>query len=195
MGLGVLASGNGSNLQAIIDACAGGRLAAKLRVVISDNPQAFALQRAQGSGIPAYSLNAGDYPDRASFDAATVEILRQHGVELVALAGYMRIISPLFVHAFPQRIVNVHPSLLPSFPGLDAIGQALRYGVKVTGCTVHLVDEGVDTGPPLVQRGVQIAPEDTHASLAEKIHQEEHQAMIEALQIVIKRISREDERP
>ena len=193
LALGVLASGNGSNLQAIIEACAEGKLEASVEVVISDNEEAKALERARKHGIRGVVLRAADYPSRASFDRATLDILHLHQVDIVALAGYMRIVSPVFINDYKGRIVNVHPSLLPSFPGLDAIGQALAYGVKVTGCTVHLVDEGVDTGPPLVQCAVDISPEDTHDSLAEKIHVQEHKAFIKALKILIKKINREDE--
>jgi phosphoribosylglycinamide formyltransferase-1 len=194
LALGVLASGNGSNLQAIIDACREGKLDASVEVVITDNAEAKALERARRHGISSATLRASDYADRTSFDRAALEILHRHQVDIVALAGYMRIVSPAFIGDFKGRIVNVHPSLLPSFPGLDAVGQALAYGVKVTGCTVHLVDEGVDTGPPLVQYAVDISPVDTHDSLAEKIHVLEHKAYIKALQILIQKINGEDEK-
>lgn len=179
--LGVLVSGSGTNLQAILDAVAGGRLAADVRLVLSNKADAYALERARGAGVATRVLSHKDYADRPAFDAAMVEALRAAGVEWVALAGFMRLVTSTFLGAFPWRVINIHPALLPAFPGVKAVEQALAYGAKVTGCTVHLVDEGTDTGPVVLQRAVPIHEDDDVASLQARIHAEEHAALVEAL--------------
>lgn len=180
--LGVLVSGNGSNLQAILDAIASGALDARIRLVISNKPGVRALERAALAGVPHACVAHKDYGSRAAFDRALLEALRQAGVEWVVLAGFMRVLTPEFITAFTGRIVNIHPSLLPAFPGVAAQRQALEYGVKVSGCTVHLVDTGVDTGPVIAQRAVPVLDSDDEASLSERIHAAEHALLVEVLQ-------------
>lgn len=172
--IAVLASGRGTNLQALIEAQNADRLGGEIVLVVSDNPQAKALERASRHGIPTRVIEPTGYATREGFDRALVETLQAHRVELVVLAGYMRLLSPVVLQAYPQRVINIHPSLLPSFPGLNAQEQAWKYGVKYTGCTVHFVDEGMDTGPIIAQRVVAVNPEDTADDLAAKILQEEH---------------------
>nr|WP_320146254.1 phosphoribosylglycinamide formyltransferase [uncultured Anaeromusa sp.] len=173
--LGVLVSGRGSNLQAILDAIHAGRLPlAKVGVVISDNPEAKALLRVRGMGIPAVVLERKAFADRTAYETALADELERHQVDLVVLAGFMRILSSCFIQRFPGAIVNIHPSLLPAFPGLDAQGQALRYGVKVAGCTVHFVDEGMDSGPIILQEAVPVELGDTTQTLADRILHVEH---------------------
>ncbi len=174
MNIGILASGNGTNLQAIIDAQTSGRLSAKVSVVIVDKENAYALERAKKHRIPHAAILKKNYPDKETFEEALITTLKQHQVDWVVLAGFMRILSPAFIRHFPQRIVNIHPSLLPAFPGLNAIEQAWRYGVKITGCTIHLVDEGCDTGPILAQQPVSVANDENLESLTEAVHRAEH---------------------
>jgi phosphoribosylglycinamide formyltransferase 1 len=181
--LGVLASGRGSNLQAILGATAAGRCPARVAVVVSDRKDAPALEHARRAGIRAVHLDPPAYPDRAAFDEAVAGVLDAHGVELVCLAGYMRVLSPEFVRRFPRRILNVHPALLPAFPGLHAQRQALEHGVKVAGATVHFVDAGVDTGPIVLQAAVPVLDGDTEASLAARILVEEHRLYPEAIRL------------
>jgi phosphoribosylglycinamide formyltransferase-1 len=167
--LGVLVSGSGTNLQAILDAVAAGRLAATVRVVISSAPGVAALARAESAGVPTRVLLPADFRSREDYDRALVKELRLHKAQWVALAGFMRLLSPVFLQAFADRVVNIHPSLLPSFPGLHAPRQALRHGVKVTGCTVHFVDENVDTGPIIAQAALAVRDTDDEASLHARI--------------------------
>jgi phosphoribosylglycinamide formyltransferase-1 len=181
--LGVLASGRGSNLQAILDAIAAGRCPARVAVVVSDRPGARALERARAAGIEAVAVDPQAHADRAAFDRAVHDVLVKHGVELVCLAGYMRLLSPGFVAAYPGRILNVHPALLPAFPGLHAQRQALARGVKVTGATVHFVDEGVDTGPIVLQVPVPVRDDDTEETLSARILAEEHRLFPEAIRL------------
>lgn len=184
--LAVLASGRGTNLQAIIDACApGGPLdgVAEVAVVISDRRSAMALERARQHGIATVVLRPRDFPDRSAHDHAVACALEQHGARLICLAGYMRLFQPAFIRAHAGRIINVHPALLPAFPGLDVQRQALEHGVKVTGCTVHFVDEGTDTGPIIIQRSVAVAEDDTVETLSSRILAEEHLAYIEAIRL------------
>lgn len=181
--LGVLASGRGSNLQAIIDAIEAGRLLAQVAVVISDKPRAQALERAKRHGIPAVSLPVDHFSNRADHEAALVRSLQGHNVELVLLAGYMRLLGRGFLHIFQQRVMNIHPSLLPAFPGLEAQRQALEYGAKVAGCTVHFVDEGMDQGPIILQAAVPVLDSDTVESLSERILAEEHRIYPEAIRL------------
>ncbi|HEX7124673.1 MAG TPA: phosphoribosylglycinamide formyltransferase [Thermodesulfobacteriota bacterium] len=184
MRIGVLASGRGTNLQAILDACADGRLPATVALVVSDREGARALARAAAAGVATRVIPPAGFPDRAAHDAAVVEALRAAHADTVVLAGYMRLVTPMLLRAFPNRVVNVHPALLPAFPGLHAQRQALEYGVKVTGCTVHFVDEGVDTGPIILQAPVPVADDDDEARLAARILVEEHRTLVEALRLL-----------
>jgi phosphoribosylglycinamide formyltransferase-1 len=185
--LGVLISGRGSNLQAILDAIREKRLDARVAVVISNIASAPGLDRAREAGVLTVVLSHRDYPSREEFDAALVEKLRSYEVDLVCLAGFMRLLSPVFVRAFPGRILNIHPSLLPSFPGLHAQKQALEHGVKVTGATVHIVDEELDHGPILVQRCVPVLEGDDEDSLSARILEVEHQIYPEAISLLLER--------
>lgn len=180
--LGVLASGRGSNLQAIIDAIEAGRLTARIACVITDKKEAYALERSASHGIKGIFLDPARHESRESYDSALVECLREHGVELVCLAGFMRILSPVFVQAFPQSILNIHPSLLPSFPGLKVQRKAIEHGVKFSGCTVHFVDEEVDAGPIIIQASVPLFDDDTEEQLADRILAEEHKIYPQAIQ-------------
>ena len=181
--LGVLASGWGSNLQAILDAIEAGRCPARVAVVVSDRKDAPALERGRRAGASAVHLDPKAYPDRVTFDEAVAEVLHQHAAELVCLAGYMRVLSVGFVRRFPGRILNVHPALLPAFPGLHAQRQALEHGVKVAGVTVHFVDDGVDTGPIVLQSAVPVLDDDTEETLAARILVEEHRLYPEAIRL------------
>ena len=185
--VGVLASGRGSNLQAIIDAIEAGKLTARITVVISNKKDAQALERARRHGVTEVFLDPAPYKDRPdsreAYDLAVLEVLRKHDVELVVLAGYMKIVTRVLIDAYPNRIMNIHPSLLPSFPGLQAQQQALDWGVKVSGCTVHFVTEGVDTGPIIRQAAVPIQENDTAETLEASILMEEHRIYPEAIQL------------
>jgi phosphoribosylglycinamide formyltransferase-1 len=174
LAVGVLVSGRGSNLQALLDACAQPRFPARIVVVISDREQAPALERARAAGVEALWINPKDFADRESFDAALVRELQARGVGLVCNAGFMRILSPVYVRAFAGRALNIHPSLLPAFPGLHAQRQALDHGAKIAGVTVHFVDEGLDNGPIVLQAAVPVEPGDTEATLSARILAEEH---------------------
>ena len=174
LAVGVLVSGRGSNLQALLDACAQPRFPARIVVVISDREQAPALERARAAGVEALWINPKDFADRESFDAALVRELQARGVGLVCNAGFMRILSPVYVRAFAGRALNIHPSLLPAFPGLHAQRQALDHGAKIAGVTVHFVDEGLDNGPIVLQASVPVEPGDTEATLSARILAEEH---------------------
>lgn len=179
--LGVLVSGDGSNLQAIIDAIGAGKLDARVRLVVSNREDAFAVERARRSGVPVRVISHRPFASRAEFDAVVKEALLRAGVEWVILAGFMRVLTPELLCAFPGRVLNIHPSLLPAFPGVRAIAQALTHGVKVTGCTVHFVDDGVDTGPILAQRAVPVLASDDEPTLAERVHRAEHELYVEVL--------------
>lgn len=181
--LGVLASGRGSNLQSIIDAIEAGDLPARLAVTISDREQAPALERARRHGAPALFVNPKDHGDRAAYDRALLHALEQHRVELTCLAGFMRILGPEIIRLLGGRVMNIHPSLLPAFPGLDAQRQALEHGVKVTGATVHFVDEGVDTGPIIVQDAVPVLADDTEETLSDRILVVEHRLYPRAIRL------------
>ena len=183
--IGVLASGRGSNLQSIIDHIKSGKISAKIGCVISDNKDAFALKRAQREGIPAYYIYPGTHKTflDPECEKEYVECLKRHDVELVCLAGFMRILKKQFLEAYRGRIMNIHPALLPSFPGLHAQKQAWEYGVKVAGATVHFVDEGVDTGPIIFQEAVKVEPDDTVENLQKKIHKEEEKLLCKAIKL------------
>ena len=179
--LGVLVSGNGTNLQAILDAIAAGRLDARVRLVISNKPGVGALDRAARAGVPSRVIAHRDHPSREAFDRELVTALNEAGVTWIVLAGFMRVLSPVFLDAYKGRIVNIHPALLPSFPGVNAQRQALEHGVKVTGCTVHFVDAGVDTGRIIAQRAVPVLDADDEASLSQRIHAAEHELLVSVL--------------
>jgi len=183
--LGVLISGRGSNLQALIDAIAERRLDAEIAVVISNIAAAAGLDRARRAGIPALHIDHRGWPSSADYDRRLAEELQARDVALVCLAGFMRKVGAPLIEAYPDAIVNIHPSLLPSFPGLDAQSQAIAHGVKVSGVTVHLVDAGLDTGPIVLQRAVPVHDGDTSASLAARILVQEHAAYPEAVAILL----------
>jgi phosphoribosylglycinamide formyltransferase-1 len=183
LALGVLASGRGSNLQAILDACARPGFPAHVAVVVSDRERALALERARSAGVEALWVNPKDFGDREAYDLALVHELERRRVGLVCHAGWMRILSPAYVRAFAGRALNVHPSLLPAFPGLHAQRQALEHGAKVAGATVHFVDEGVDTGPIVLQAVVPIEPTDTEEMLSARILVQEHRLYPEAIRL------------
>jgi phosphoribosylglycinamide formyltransferase-1 len=181
--IAVLASGTGTNLQAILDQVHG-RDGCEVVGVGSDKPDAMALERAGGAGVPTAIFSLEDFAGREQRDAAIGDWLEGLGVDLVVLAGYMQLLSPAFVRRFEHRIVNVHPALLPSFPGLDAIGQALEHGVRVTGVTVHFVDEGVDSGPIILQRPVPVPPDRDREVLEDAVHAIEHELLPEAVRLI-----------
>jgi phosphoribosylglycinamide formyltransferase 1 len=182
--LGILLSGRGSNFEAIADNIAAGNLDAEIAVVIANRPEARGLEVARQRGLPTVCLPSKGL-DREVYDRQLVDELKRSQVELVCLAGFMRLLSAHFVREFPQRILNIHPSLLPAFPGLDAQYQALQHGVKITGCTVHFVDECLDAGPILIQAAVPVLDEDTVESLSARILKEEHRIYSEAIRIVL----------
>jgi phosphoribosylglycinamide formyltransferase 1 len=189
----VLVSGGGTNLQALLDAR--DDLGAELRVVVSNRADAFALERARRAGVESMCLSHKDFATREDFDRALRDALLTRGVELVVLAGFMRVLTPVFLDAFPDRVINVHPALLPAFPGVDAQAQALAHGVKVTGCTVHLVDAGVDTGPILAQAAVPVRDDDTVETLRARILAEEHRLLPAAVRdVAAGRVTREGRR-
>ena len=183
--LGVLISGRGSNLQSIIDAIGAGRLNAAIALVISNRADAAGLQRARDAGLQTLFLSHKDYASREEYDRALVVALRAHGVDLVCLAGFMRIFSTEMLDAYPQRILNIHPSLLPAFPGLHPQHQAIEYGVRYSGATVHLVDSALDGGPIVVQSVVPVNDTDTEQTLAARILAEEHRIYPEAIRVVL----------
>ncbi|MDH5639118.1 MAG: phosphoribosylglycinamide formyltransferase [Nitrospinota bacterium] len=179
-----LASGRGTNLQALLDASGRAGALFEVVVVISDKPQAQALERAAKAGVETVVVQKKEHPTRGQFDEAMALAAKGRGAQLVCLAGFMRVLSPTFLSRFRGRVINIHPSLLPSFPGLDAQRQALEYGVKVTGCTVHFVDEGVDTGPVIMQIPVEVAPEDTEETLGARILAREHMAYVKSVEMI-----------
>lgn len=181
--IGVLISGRGSHLRNLIKRCSTGEIDAEVVVVISNKTDAPGLSYASEAGIPAIVLEHRLFPKREQYDEQLVESLRQYNVDLVCLAGFLRLLSPLFVRAFPQRIMNVHPSLLPAFPGLHSQQQALEYGVTVTGCTVHFIDEGLDSGPIILQNTLEILQQDDAGSLSDRLLPLEHQTYAEAVKL------------
>lgn len=180
--IGVLVSGSGSNLQSIIDHIEAGTLDAEIRIVISNNPDAFALERCKKHRICAVVVDNRKFDSRESYDRQTITILESSGVELVVMAGFMRILSPEFFRAFPRRIMNIHPALLPAFPGIHVQHKAVEYGVKFAGCTVHFADEGIDTGPIIIQSVVPVYEDDTADTLSARILKEEHRIYPQAIQ-------------
>ncbi len=182
--LGILVSGSGSNLQAIIDNIESGKLDAVIRVVISNVPGIMALDRAKKHDIPAVVIDDTTFGTREEFDRKTIDILQNHSVNLVIMAGFMKILTPVFLKAFSGKIMNIHPALLPSFPGLHVQRKAFDYGVKFAGCTVHFADEGVDTGPIIIQAVVPVCDDDTADTLQQRILKEEHRIYSQAIQFV-----------
>lgn len=172
--LAVLASGGGSNLQAIIDNIEAGKLNAEIKVVISDVVDAYALTRAENHSIPNLHINPKEFANRQEYDIALGRMIQEYQVDLVVLAGYMLLVSPEFLQFFPNKVINIHPALLPAFPGLNAQEQAFNYGVKVAGCTVHFVDSGMDSGPIIAQRTVPVLEDDTADTLKKRILEQEH---------------------
>ncbi len=180
--IGVLVSGRGSNLQAIIDGIEAGKIDARIKVVISDNPNAYALERCKRHSIPSRVVRREEFKSKREFEEEMVRILKEEGVELVVLAGFMRILSPHFLENFPNRVINIHPSLIPAFQGLNAQRRAVEFGSKITGCSVHIVDESVDGGPVVVQAAVPVLPEDTEETLSERILRFEHRILPQTVQ-------------
>ena len=183
--IAVLVSGGGSNLQAIIDASETGAIPGRVGVVVANKADAYGLVRARNHGIPAEVVDHRSFGSREEFDARVVEILRAHTAELVCLAGFMRVVTPVFLRAFPGRVLNIHPALLPSFPGTHGPRDALRYGVRFSGCTVHFLDEGVDTGPIIVQAVVPVYEDDNEETLAARILEEEHRIYPMAIRLFL----------
>lgn len=183
--IAVLVSGNGSNLQALINAREAGTLSADIVLVISNKSNAYALERAERAGIANVCIPHRQYPTRSEFDAAVVAELRKHAVDWVVFAGFMRLVTPILLDAYPERILNIHPSLLPAFPGTDAIQQALDYGAKITGCSVHLVTAEMDSGPIVGQRAVLIEPGDTLETLSARIHAAEHDLLVSSVEAAV----------
>ena len=181
---GVLVSGRGSNLQALLDAARAGRLGGEVAVVVSNVAAAPALDKARAAGVPAVVCDHRGRP-REEHDRAVLRVLQEQGVDLVCLAGYMRLLSPLFLSAFPHRVVNIHPSLLPAFPGLDAQRQAWEHGVKVSGATVHLVEEALDAGPIVMQEAVEVRAGDSSETLAARILEAEHRIYPRAVRLLL----------
>lgn len=185
MRVAILASGNGSNFEALAHQFQAGLLPGELIFVFSDHHNAYVLERAQRLNVRAFSFEVKEFENKAAYEKALLQLLQEQEIDLIVLAGYMRIIGQTLLSHYSNRILNIHPSLLPSFPGLHGIKDAYEYGVKVTGVTVHLVDDGVDTGPIIAQEPVMILPEDSLESLEEKIHQTEHRLYPKVLRDVL----------
>lgn len=183
--IAVFASGSGTNFQAIADSIKEGRLAAEIELLVCDKPGAKVIERASNEWVDTFVFSPKDYQEKSLFEAEIVEVLREKNVELIVLAGYMRLIGDTLLKAYRNKIINIHPSLLPAFPGKDAIGQAFQAGVKTTGVTIHYVDEGMDTGPIIAQRELSIEPKDTLAIIEEKVHQIEHEFYPQILQSLV----------
>lgn len=181
--VGVLASGNGSNFQVLVDGAAGGTLPVDIVLLIYNNPDAYVAERARVAGIARLLLDHRLYESREALDEAIAAALEAHGAELVVMAGWMRLVTSVLIRRYEDRILNLHPSLLPAFRGAKAVEQALDYGVKVTGCTVHIVRLAVDSGPIILQRSVMVREDDTASTLAERIHEHEHQLLPEAVRL------------
>ncbi|MTI85971.1 MAG: phosphoribosylglycinamide formyltransferase [Firmicutes bacterium] len=183
--IGVMASGRGSNLQAIMDACSAGTIPGHVALVISDNPDAYALHRASKENIPAFCINPTTFDTKDQYEQAVSDLFIEYGVELICLAGYMRLVGRVLLKKFATKMLNIHPALLPSFPGLHAQEQAVAYGVKYSGCTVHVVDEGMDTGPIVLQAAVPVIQDDTPDSLSERILEQEHKIYPQAIKLLL----------
>ncbi len=186
--MGILASGNGSNFQKIVDESEKGELPAKVVVLLSDRSDAFVLQRARNHQIPTYVVKPRDFSSQEEYEEKMIEILNQHCVQLVVLAGFMKILSPRFIRAFKDKVINIHPSLIPAFCGKGFYGMkvhqaAIEYGVKISGATVHFVNEDVDAGPIIIQKAVLVSDDDTPETLAEKVHRVEHEILPEAIRL------------
>jgi phosphoribosylglycinamide formyltransferase 1 len=181
--IAVLASGRGSNFQAVVDAIGAGTIPARCVALITDNPQAYAIERAGKAGIPVVVIDYASFPSRGVYEQALLSAMQQQDADLFVLAGYMRILGKTIVQAFPGKMVNIHPALLPSFTGLHAQRQALAYGVKVAGCTVHFVDEHLDCGPIILQKCIPVRPDDDEDTLAERILEQEHRCFPEAIRL------------
>ncbi len=182
--LGVLISGSGTNLQAIMDAIARGELDARIALVVSSNPDAKGIERARGAGIECLVMDPADYADPTAADTRIASALVDAGVEYVAMAGYMRMVTPVLLDVFPNRVINLHPALLPSFPGAHGISDAFEHGVKVTGITVHFANAEMDAGPIIAQRAVEVREDDTLDTLETRIHEVEHRLYPEVLQLI-----------
>jgi phosphoribosylglycinamide formyltransferase 1 len=185
MNIAVLCSGSGTNLQAIIDAVKSGHIPARIALVVSDNKDAFALERAGKAGIETLILDKKDFKTREDFDKEIVKNLKKKDIELVVLAGFMRLLSPCFIKEYKNKIMNIHPALLPSFKGTHGIKDALEHGAKVTGPTVHFVDEELDHGPIILQKAVEIREDDTEETLLERVHSQEHKVYPEAIKLFV----------
>jgi phosphoribosylglycinamide formyltransferase-1 len=183
--IAVLVSGSGSNLQAIIDATVRGEIPGRIGLVLSNTPDAYGLERARRHGIPTVVVEHKAFATREEFDARLVEVLKENRVELVCLAGFMRVLTGLFIRSFPHRILNIHPALLPAFPGTHAPRQALNYGARFSGCTVHFIDEGIDTGPVIAQAAVPVFDDDTEETLAARILVQEHKIYPMAIRLFL----------
>ncbi len=195
LALGVMVSGGGSNLQSILDAAASGAIDVEVKVVISNRPQAKGLARAREAGVPAVVVSHRKYREREVFEDMLLARLREHGAQWVALAGFMRLLTPRFLDAFKDRVINIHPALLPAFPGTHGQRQALEYGVKVAGCTVHFVDAGTDTGPIIGQAAVPVLDGDDEATLGARILAQEHRLYPRVLQLLARgRVTRQGRR-
>ncbi len=181
--IAVLVSGRGTNLQAIINVINRGGIDGKIRIVLSDNPEAYALKRAQRNGIKTKVVHYKEYRSKDEYEQEIMKYIDNYRIDLIVLAGYMRILSPNFIKKYPYRIINIHPALLPSFPGLNAQRQAIEYGVKISGCTVHFVDEGVDSGPIILQKAVEVKDSDDEKSLSRRILKYEHRLLPRAIQL------------
>lgn len=193
--LGVLVSGSGTNLQSILDAACSGQIPVEVCVVISNRPKAKALDRARAAGVEAVAISHRKFESREAFEEALTDALKQRGVEWVALAGFMRILTGHFLRAFPDRVINIHPAILPSFPGVHAQKQALDYGVRFSGCTVHFVDEGTDTGPIIAQAVVPVLDSDDEEALKQRILEQEHRIYPWVLKLLAEgRVRREERR-
>jgi phosphoribosylglycinamide formyltransferase-1 len=185
MNIAVFCSGNGSNFQALVDSVKVGAISAKIALMVCDNPQAFALERAKKEGVKSVLVQRKDFQTKEKLETEIIKNLEQENIELICLAGFMRLVSPAFVKKYYHKILNIHPALLPSFKGTQAIKDALDYGVRVTGVTVHFVDEKVDHGPIILQQAIEIEDSDTEESLAQRIHEIEHRLYPEAVKLFV----------
>ncbi len=181
--IAVLVSGRGTNLQAIINAIKRGAIAGKIKIVLSDNPDAYALKRAKRNDIKARVVNYKSFSGKEEYEQEVMQQLDNYKIDLIVLAGYMRILGSGFIEKYRYRIINIHPALLPAFPGLNAQRQALKYGVKISGCTVHFVDEGMDSGPIILQKAIKVKQSDDEESLSKRILKYEHQLLPRAIQL------------